>query len=168
MSEKIDHNAYLLPAEFMEPQRPVTPDGYSVVDRNKIESEQLRAIPDSLSPVFMQSETGEKAVKSGDFIETQDAAYAEREKNRNAWIERSLGGVALDGSVENPIDGIDDATDKLFDLSYDAEALPIEGAAVRPELTEEEILEANRKKSDAATWQANIAAHEQSKYDRGQ
>lgn len=168
MSEKINHNTYLLPAEFMEPQRPVTPDGYSVVDRNKIESEQLRAIPDSLSPVYMQSETGEKAVKGSDFTKTQDAAYVEREKNRNAWIERSLGSVALDDSVENPIDGIADATDRLFDLNYDAEALSIEGAAVRPELTEEAILEANRKNNDAAVWQANIVAHERSKYKRGQ
>lgn len=168
MSEKINPNTYLLPAEFMEPQRPVTPDGYSVVDRDKIESERLRTIPDSLSPVFMQSETGEKAVKSSEFRIVQDAAYAEREKNRNAWIERSLGSVALDGSVENPIDGADDTMDKLFDPNYDAESLSVEGAAVRPELTEEEILEANRKSSDAAAWQANIVAHERSKYDREQ
>lgn len=108
MSEKISSNPYLLPAEFMEPQRPVTPEGYSVVNKVKIESAQLRAIPESLNPIYLQSAAGEKAVKGGEgseFRELQDAAYTEREKNRNEWIERELGEVAIEATVAVSVSG---------------------------------------------------------------
>jgi hypothetical protein len=108
MSEKINPNSYLLPVELMEPQRPVTPEGYSIVKREKIENAQLRSIPESLNPIFLQSTASEKAVKGGEggeFRELQDAAYAEREKNRNEWIERELGEVALEATVDVPVSG---------------------------------------------------------------
>lgn len=166
MSEKIHPNSYLLPAEFMEPQRPVTPEGYMVTSRKNIQSEELRSIPDELHPVYMRSATSEKVVKGGEgseFNELQKAAYAEREKNRNAWIERSLGEAAVEITVEMPTDN---SMDRLLDPDFDAEALSIEDAAVRPERTEEEILEEQRKNSDAMDWNANNAKYQHSKRNR--
>lgn len=86
----------------MEPQRPVTPEGYNVTSRENILDAGLRSIPDALTPVYLVSADGEKVVKGGEgseFRELQDAAYAEREKNRNEWIERELGEVAIEATV---------------------------------------------------------------------
>lgn len=106
MSEKMNSNSYLLPAEFMEPQRPITPEGYNVTSRENIQDAGLRSIPDALTPVYLVSATSETVVKGGEgseFRKSQDVAYAEREKNRNEWIERELGGVAIEATVTIPV-----------------------------------------------------------------
>ena len=80
-------------------------------------------------------------------------------------VVTELGDAALEGVVEIPRSSTDDMS-RLLDPAFDAESLSVEGAAVRPERTEEEKLEADRKSRDAAAWQANIADYERRKNDR--
>jgi hypothetical protein len=150
MSEHLSPANYNIPADLMEPQPPITPEGFHVVDRQKIESSDLRAVPDHLNPVFLQSDNAEKVVKGGEgseFLQSQENAYAEREARRT-MLNEQMASRALQQVVERPRDT---TYDDLFSTEDDG-TKSVEGAAVRSEKTLEEL----RRQEDMSVWNGNI------------
>lgn len=163
MSEHYTPTQYNIPADLMEPQPPITPvdragNQYHVVNREDVESEQLRSIPDAAKPVFLQSPTGEKAFRSADFKADQDNAYAEREARRNVIYEQMAKRVV----AETVIVSHDDVYSRMLSGEDDYEG-SVEDAAVHAEETPEERLTRERQNEDSKVWNANIQNYENGK-----
>lgn len=163
MSEYYTPTQYNIPADLMEPQPPRTPldragNQYHVVNREDVESEQLRSIPEAAQPVFLQSPIGEKAVRLADFKADQDNAYAEREMRRNMIYEQ----MAKQVVAETVTVSHDDVYDRMLS-GEGAHEGSVAAAAVRAEETPEEKLTRERQNEDSKVWNANIQNYENGK-----
>ncbi len=163
MSERYTAAQYNVPLELMEPQAPITErdragNQYHVVNSEYVESEQLRSIPETANPVFLQSPVGEKAVRGAEFALTQENAYAERESRRNILYER-MAKEAVAASVEI---NHDDTYGRMLNGAIEHVG-NVADAAVRPEETPEDKLMRERQNDDQRTWNANIQNYENGK-----
>lgn len=164
MPEHLNLEQYRIPQELMEPQAPITThEGYHIVGRDEIEDPGILSIPAELNPVYLKaetaSETREKVIKGGagsEFRDAQENAYAEREMRRTYILDK-LSRLATSGLVEPP--ATETTYTRLLDPSESFESLPVEGAAVRDEPSEEQRMQNAREQADMSSWNDNIAKH---------